>query len=237
MSEYRDHPLHGAGEEDHGHHGCDGEGDEQDVVVREDHAECADGADVTDEARGEDELAQVGLVETRLDHHGIDDGDRCGRKRDPRDLAGVPLPLKDVPREGPRAGEWKEEADPSDDQAWLEESPERVGVDLSAGEKGQEDRAEAGQEVDPLVGRDMEQVSRDDADDDLHQRDRQADADRDHARRQGQADPDAGDHVDVVEVGPTDIRERRWHDGLLPNGSGRAYQPHGAGETHRLEGH
>ena len=52
-------------------------------------------------------------------------------------------------------------------------------VDLGAGEEGQQDGAEAGEEVDPLGEREADRVAGDRADHDLDKRHRDRDPDRD----------------------------------------------------------
>ena len=64
------------------------------VVVREDDAERQHRAEIVHEAGGEDDLADLGLVEAGLDHDRVDDRHRGGRERDAGDLRLRPGPAE-----------------------------------------------------------------------------------------------------------------------------------------------
>ena len=73
-------------------------------------------------------------------------------------------------------------------------------VDLRAGQKREQDASEAGHEIDPRVRVQAEEISRQDADDDLDERRRQLEADGQRRTDGRQQHPEAGDrpHIPVV---------------------------------------
>ena len=73
----------------------------------------------------------------------------------------------DVMGEQQNAGIGRCEADGADAYAGPEFSPHHHGIDLRAGEEGEQDGAEAGKEVDPRRERQADQVAGDRADDDF----------------------------------------------------------------------
>jgi len=75
------------------------EHDQQPVVGGEQAAEGEHRAQVGDEARGQDELAEVMTVQAGLDHHRIDHRDRRRAQRDAADLGGMQVPPQDEPAE------------------------------------------------------------------------------------------------------------------------------------------
>src|SRR5208282_630411 len=77
----------------------DGDDDEQQqikIVVGEDQAERQHGADIVDEAGGEDDLAELGAVVAGLDHHRVNHRDRGGGERYSGDLRLRPRPAEAV---------------------------------------------------------------------------------------------------------------------------------------------
>ena len=68
--------------------------EQQPAVTGEQTAEGEHGAQVGDEAGGEDELADVVAVEARLDHDRVDHGDRRRAERDAADLGRVKVPVE-----------------------------------------------------------------------------------------------------------------------------------------------
>jgi hypothetical protein len=65
-------------------------------------------------------------------------------------------------------------------------------IDFRAGEKGQQNRAEAGKKIDPVGDLKADQVAGNRADDDLDQRHRDGDANRNERRQQRQSQPQGG---------------------------------------------
>ena len=86
----------------------------------------------------------------------------------------------------------------SQDQAGAQMFAKRGWLDLRASQEGQQDAAEAGEEVDPDVGLQVQEVACQHANHDLHQGDGDADADGDQAGDQGETDPERRREVDVV---------------------------------------
>jgi CBS domain-containing protein len=170
------------------------------VEVREEGAEREDGPEVRDEAGREDDLAQAGLVQARLDHDRVDDRDRRGRERDAGDLCGSKVPADDPSCEGHREEEGEQEGDEADGERLLPVVLDDRRFDLRAGEEGQQATAEPGQEVDPGGAVEFENVARDDADDDLDEGDRQAGAACDDRSHEGQTEPDCCDGVRVAQL-------------------------------------
>ena len=117
---------------------------------REDQAQGDDGAEVVDEARGEDRLAEFGPIESKLEHHGVDDGDRRRRQRDAGEPARSKIPAKQKSSDERRANERTEEADQSDDRRLAPLAPEHLRVQLGARQERQQDRAGAGKETSPI---------------------------------------------------------------------------------------
>src|SRR5439155_4409522 len=133
------------------------------VEVREEGTEREDGAEVGHEAGGEDHLPEAGPAEPGLHHHGVDDSDRGGGERDAADERALVRPARYPVAEAPGAQERRQEGDETDRQRRLQVNTQGVGVDLGAGEEGEEDRPEAGEEVDPFAGLQAEEVAADHA--------------------------------------------------------------------------
>src|SRR5664280_1126946 len=109
---------------------------EQPVEVREQPAQGEHGAQVGDEAGGQDHLAEVGPVEPGLDHHGVDDRDRGRTQCDAGDLGRVRGPAQHQPAEQQRADERGDETDDPDAEAYPPVPAQADRVDLGPGEKG-----------------------------------------------------------------------------------------------------
>jgi len=74
MPEPRDHPARHPGQHrDHEHAGAHEDRQER-PIAGEQGAQRQHGAEVGDEAGGQDQLAEVLAVEPGLDHHGVDHG-------------------------------------------------------------------------------------------------------------------------------------------------------------------
>jgi hypothetical protein len=102
----------------HGHAGQH-EDEQQPAVAGEQSAQGEHRAEVGDEARGQDELAQVMPVQTGLDHHRVDDGHRGGAERHPADLGRMQLPAEYQQAERECAHEWQQEGGQPDRHARL----------------------------------------------------------------------------------------------------------------------
>ena len=146
------------------------------VVVREHDAQRQYRAEIIDEARGENDLADFGVVETGLDHHRIDDRDRGRRKRDASDLRLRPRPTDDEMRVSEHPEVRRDEAHDANRHARPEVLPDDARIDFRPGEERQEDRAEPGEEIDPVGDVKADEVARDGTDHNLDERDRHRDA-------------------------------------------------------------
>jgi hypothetical protein len=107
VTEVLDRQPEQPGQDEQGAHAYGDEDDEQPAVAGEQPAQREYRAQVGDEARGQDELAQVVTVQAGLDHDRVHDGDRRGAQRDPADLGGVQMPVEDQlaePEGGQRVG-------------------------------------------------------------------------------------------------------------------------------------
>ena len=131
--------------------GGDHEHEQDGVEVGEEDAERKDRAQVRDEACRQDRLAEFPFREPGLDHHRVDHGHRRRRERDPRDLRRLELPPGHEVCEREDGRERREEGDRAHRQRHPDVAPEQLGVDLRAGEEGQQPRAEPGEDVDPGV--------------------------------------------------------------------------------------
>ncbi len=217
-------PVPGAADHQPGQSGQVPEGrgrdrDEQDqphVEVGEQDAEGQDGAEVGDEAGGEDQLAEFGPIQAGFDHHGIDHRHRRGGERDPRDVGRIPAPVSHAEGEGRGANEGDQKADGSDREGRFQVAAEGVGVDLGPRQKGQEAGPEGREEVDPPAGLKVQEVAGGDPNQDLDQGNRDSHADRDQARQQGQRHPGAGNQPDIG----LHVRAPQA-EGTEPGGAGR----------------
>ena len=155
MTEVPDRQAEQPGHQRHGDRAYRDEDDEQPVVAGEQAAEREHGAQVGDEARGEDQLAQVVTVQAGLDHDRIYHGDRCRAKRDAADLGGVQVPAQGQPAEPEGGQERQREGGKADGQAGFPVPAQGHRVDLRAGQEGEHQGARAGQEGDHVCGADM----------------------------------------------------------------------------------
>jgi hypothetical protein len=116
---------------------------------REDERQRQDRPDVVDEACGQDGLAVSGAVQAQLEHHRVDHGHRGGGQGDSGEPAAAHGPAQQVVGGGGAAEEGSEEAHQADDHRLLPFRPEGGGVELGAGQEGEDDGAGAGEEGDP----------------------------------------------------------------------------------------
>ncbi len=218
----------------------------------ETNAQADDRSQVGDEAGGQDHLAELRLVEPRLDHHRVDDGDGGRGERDAANQRRGPVPAsKQVPGNQRSADEGAGETRQPDGNGLLEALAQHRGLDLGPGQERQQDAAEAGQEQepradfegpveveDPVLIQEQGQVASGDTDQNLNQRDALPEADGDDRGQEGQPEPDGGDaevggHVfppgcgrknkkTLVRGLPTRVPTRKPLLGTIP---GRSHQP------------
>src|SRR5262245_12961598 len=234
------------GHEPADHHGGGGKGEQPDRERGKRDAERKNGAEIGDEAGGEDDLAELSLVEAGLDHYRIDHGDRGGGERDAGDLRLRPVPAEQVAR-GQHAAEIGQQ---KTHQPYTDTGPEVAShdlhVDLGAGQEGQQDGAEAREIIDPRRQWQADGIAGNRTDNDLDQRDRQRQPDRDQRRDQRESNPQRRDEPNVVnhrsrslcclvrrgakqtvaESGLVQaIKSRLARHALLPSTFGRSHQP------------
>ena len=233
MTEEPDRQPEQPGQQRHADRTDGDEDDQQPAVAGEQAAEGQHGAQVGDEARGEDEFAEVVPVQPGFHHHRVDHRHRRGAQRDPADLGGVQVPAQHQPAERERAEERQRERDRADGQARLPVPAQRHRVDLRPGQERQHQGTRAGQERDHVglgdVLLDAGDVAGQRADHDLHQCRRHRDLDADHRREQGHAYPDRGH---VVRVHRRSCQVWSWQQPaadrrLMPGRCvpGRSHQP------------
>ena len=157
--------------------------------MREHDAEREHRPEVIDEAGGEDDLAEFGLVEPGLDHHRVDDRDRGRGQRDAGDLRLRPRPVDDAMGVGQHPEVRRDEAHDADRHARPEMLPDDARIDFRPGEKGQQDGAEAGEKIDPVGDVKADEVAGESAHHDFDQRDGYGDPDRNQRRDQRQSEP------------------------------------------------
>ena len=108
------------------------------------------GAQVVDEARAEDALAEFGLVETGFEHDGIDDGHRRGGQGDAGKPACLGAPSQREPGHGRAAQEGREKTEQPDHQHFLPLRLHGRRVEFRPRQEGQQDRADRGNEAEPV---------------------------------------------------------------------------------------
>ena len=170
------------------------------IEAGEHHAQRQHRAQVVDEAGGQNELADLRPVETGLHHHRVDHGNGGGGERDAGDLRLRPRPADDEAGERQGGDIRGEEADNADGDAGPELLAHHLRVDFGAGQEGQQDRAEAGEEIDPGSERQADDVARDGPDDDLGKGDGDADPDGQDRGEQSQPDPECSDQPNVIHA-------------------------------------
>ena len=118
-----------------------------------------------------------------LDEHGVDDRQRGRRERGAGDQRCLERPVEQEVRDergdDERAGE-RGNTDPDRRPSTVSHV---IGIDLHPCEEGEHDRGELGDEVEPLLTGQVEDVADDDAKRKLDQRDGDAKLDRDASRR------------------------------------------------------
>jgi hypothetical protein len=161
-----------------------GEDDQQPAVAGEQAAEREHGAQVGDEACGQDELAQVLAIQAGLDHDRVHHRDRGGAQRDPADLGGVQMPAQDKLAEPEGGQERQREREEADGQAGLPVPAQGHRIDLRSGQEGEHQGSHAGQEHHDIgrgnVLADTGNVAGQRADHDLDQRGGHRELDADH---------------------------------------------------------
>jgi hypothetical protein len=119
-----------------------------------------------------------------------------------RDQGRSRAPVEHEVRDERCDGEWSGERNDPNAERGSEASTHVCGIDLHSRKKREHDRPELGDEVEPVLGLEMEDIPGSDSERQLEQRDRHAELDRD----------DAGDEHDSGE----NCCELDWaHGGLL----------------------
>jgi len=152
--------------------------------------ECGGGAEVGDERRGHDPLADDRLVEARFDEDGVDHGQARRREGGAGDLRLAVVPAERVVREQAAHRERCEEGDDADRERRAPFAPELRDVDLGSRQERQHDAGERADEAEPARHRETERVTDDETCDQLDQGDREAGLHRDHRREQDGARQD-----------------------------------------------
>ncbi len=166
---------------------------EPEVRLDEDRRKRDCGAQVGHEGGAHQELPDVRVGESSLDEDRVDDRERRGRECRPGDERRPPAPVEGDVRHDGRDHERTDEGHDTDADRRGQATAHVRRVDLHPGEKGEDDRGEAGDERQPVLRLDLEGVAGDDAERQLDERDRDADLDRDHAREKREAYEDCGE--------------------------------------------
>lgn len=185
------------GEHREGDHAGEDEDERPPGEGREDEAERQHRAEVVHEAGGEHDLAEVRAVEPELQHDGIHDRDRCGGQGDPDQPGRGRAEVEHEIRDGRTAEERREEACQPDEGRLLPAPPKHGWIQLGAGEEREDDRARAGEELDPRLPRSergpadggADDELRDGAHDDLGQRRRDAKPDGEQGGDEREPEP------------------------------------------------
>ena len=174
-----------------------------------------DRPEVGDEASGQDRLAILGFVEAEFEHHGIDDGHRSRRHRNPGKPTRHHRPSQKI-MGGCRASQkWKKEACEPDRGCFLPFELEHLGVEFGARQKRQHDRADAGQELDPgLIGAEHGGANdgandqlRDGSNNDFRKRRRDTEPDRKQARDERETEPQGRERPNASHESSYRLRE------------------------------
>ena len=150
----------------------------------EDETKRKDGAEVVDETGRQHGLAVFGPIQAGLDHHRIDHRNRGCGQRDAGEPAWHHLPAENEIGRRRAAEKRKEEADQAECGGLLPFLLENLRIELGAGEKGQHDGADPGEEFDPWLVDAERCRSEGSADDQLRQR-----SDDDFRQRGGDPQP------------------------------------------------
>jgi hypothetical protein len=217
----RSNTRHDPGQRRHRGDGDDNEQDEINVIIRKYQSERQYGADVVDEAGGEDDLAELGAVVAGFDHNGVDDRHRGGGKRDAGNLRLRPGPAEPVPRKEQAAEVWGEETHEPDSDTRPEILLHHVRIDVGASKEGKDDRAERGDVIDPWRQGQPHRVSGNCADHDLEERGRDRDVKRPHGGHESERHPQGGLKPDVVHNRPF-VRANAAQKNPLSGGSRKA---------------
>ena len=123
---------------------------EPDIIVRKQHAQREHRPEISNETRSKNHFAHGSIAESALDHDGVNDRDRCCRKRDSCDLRLVQRPAKNELRNKPNEAEWDSKRKHSDQNAPPPIGLQRNWIDFCSSEKGEHATAKQGEKVGPL---------------------------------------------------------------------------------------
>ena len=229
MADLREEPRRESRQQEQDHGGRRAEESQPQIVMREHDAERQHRAEVVDEAGGEDDLAHLGAIEAGLHHHRVDDRDGGRRQRNPGDLRLVPRPMDRVMGVGEHAEIGGEKADDADRYGGAEVPAHHAGIDFRAGEKGEQNRAESGEEIHPFRQREADRVARERADHDFDQRHRNR-----HANGNDRGDQRQSRSTEPIEAKPVPSRppccgrdDRAAGREIGPSGSHHAFDAAG----------
>src|SRR6185312_5709222 len=164
---------------------------------REDQPQRNDRPEIGHKAGRQDSLAILGSIESKFEHHRIDNGHRGRRHGDPREQARHPFPTEDVVGGSGAAQKWAEEAGKANSGRLSPFQFEHRRIELGAGQKRQDDGTETGQEFHPGLVSPENRVTNHGPDDELcdcpdydfGKRSRYPKPDREQARNQCEAEP------------------------------------------------
>jgi hypothetical protein len=139
------------------------------------------------------ELAECCLVETVLDQDRVDHRQRGRRQRRPGDQRRLEGPVKRQVGDQRTDDERPDERNQPDPDRRAEARTEIARVHLEASEKGEHDRGERRDEVEPLLRLELEDVADHDAEAELEQSDGDPQLDREHAGEHHHGGEDRGE--------------------------------------------
>ena len=116
-------------------------------------------AEVGDECCAHQELADLGIGQATLDQHRIDDRQRGRRERRARDQRRATAPVEREIRDERSDDERANERHDPDPDRWPQPPPHVARVDLHPGQKRQNDRREPGNQRQPVLRLQVEDVA------------------------------------------------------------------------------
>ena len=196
-----DHPIAVAPEEpgrdprQHEHeHERNAEKDRKpEIRLDEDRRERERRTEIGDEGCAHQKLADAGIGQAALDEDGVYDRERRRGESCARDQRGPCRPVEDEKRGGRGNDERAGERGDADADRGGEPAPQIARVDLHARKKGQHDRGEGCDEVEPLLALQVEDVAGGDPERQLDESDRNAELDRDDARDEDDGGENGGE--------------------------------------------
>lgn len=187
------------------------------VKGRKDQTQRQHGAQVVHEAGGKHRLAVVGLVQTELQHDGIDDGHRSRGERHPREPTRFPAPAEPVVSRGRAAEKRSEKPDQSDPRCFLPFRAKHHRIELRAGKKCEHDRTCARQKFDPglvsgkrgTAGERSDRELRDDSDRDFSKRCGNLQPNGQQRRQKRKSQPQRRERPDICHGAPFSLFPHR----------------------------